>query len=43
MSGRSANNRTVNFSGPAALAGTFANVRITRALAHTLRGEFIDE
>ena len=43
MAGRSGNNRTVNFSGPAALAGAFANVRITRALSHTLRGELIDE
>ena len=42
MAGRSANNRTVNFSGSHALAGRFANVRITRALTHTLRGELAD-
>ena len=42
LAGRSANNRTVNFSGPPALAGQLAHVRITRALTHTLRGELVD-
>jgi len=42
MAGRTANNRTVNFSGGQELAGEFANVRITRALSHTLRGDLID-
>ena len=42
MAGRSANNRTVNFAGLPGLAGTFADVRITRALAHALRGELVD-
>jgi tRNA-2-methylthio-N6-dimethylallyladenosine synthase len=42
MAGRSANNRTVNFRGSPSLAGGFANVRITRALSHTLRGELVD-
>ncbi len=42
LAGRSANNRTVNFGGAAALAGRFADVRITRALTHTLRGELAD-
>jgi tRNA-2-methylthio-N6-dimethylallyladenosine synthase len=42
LAGRSANNRTVNFSGAPALAGRFAKVRITRALTHTLRGELVD-
>jgi len=42
MAGRTANNRTVNFGGAPELAGGFANVRITRALSHTLRGELID-
>jgi len=42
MAGRSANNRTVNFIGGPGLAGGFANVRITRALSHTLRGEPVD-
>lgn len=41
LAGRSANNRTVNFSGAAQLTGAFADVRITQALAHTLRGELI--
>ena len=41
MAGRSANNRTVNFCGSGELAGGFAEVRITRALAHTLRGELV--
>ncbi len=43
MAGRSENNRTVNFKGSANLAGAFSRVRITRALAHTLRGELVDE
>ena len=42
LAGKSENNRTVNFGGPPDLAGDFANVRITQALAHTLRGEFVD-
>ena len=42
MAGRSANNRTVNFSGGLELAGNFADVRITRVLAHSLRGELVD-
>jgi tRNA-2-methylthio-N6-dimethylallyladenosine synthase len=42
MAGRSANNRTVNFAGGPGLAGGFANVRISRALSHTLRGELVD-
>jgi tRNA-2-methylthio-N6-dimethylallyladenosine synthase len=42
MAGRSANNRTVNFTGGPGLAGGFADVRITCALSHTLRGELVD-
>ena len=42
MAGRSANNRTVNFSGGLELAGNLADVRITRVLAHSLRGELVD-
>ncbi len=42
LAGRSENNRTVNFTGPASLTGSFADVRITQALAHTLRGELVD-
>ena len=39
LAGRTANNRVVNFPGDAQLAGRFADVRITGARAHTLRGE----
>jgi tRNA-2-methylthio-N6-dimethylallyladenosine synthase len=39
LAGRTANNRVVNFPGPARLAQRYAEVRITAALAHTLRGE----
>jgi len=39
LAGRTANNRVVNFPGPAPLAQRYAEVRITAALAHTLRGE----
>jgi tRNA-2-methylthio-N6-dimethylallyladenosine synthase len=43
MSGRTENNRVVNFDGPAAhmnkdLIGTFAKIRITEALRNSLRG-----
>jgi tRNA-2-methylthio-N6-dimethylallyladenosine synthase len=40
-SGRTDNNRTVNFPAPARLTGRMAEVRITAALAHTLRGEIL--
>ena len=39
LAGRLESNRVVNFGGDAALIGTFAQVRITAALAHSLRGE----
>ncbi|MEO8009337.1 MAG: radical SAM protein, partial [Betaproteobacteria bacterium] len=39
LAGRTSNNRVVNFSGPSSLVGTFIDVRISAALAHTLRGE----
>ena len=42
LAGRTANNRTVNFAGPGDLAGTFLEVRITKALTHTLRGALVD-
>jgi tRNA-2-methylthio-N6-dimethylallyladenosine synthase len=42
LQGRTANNRVVNFPGAAGLIGSFAEVRITAALAHTLRGELLD-
>lgn len=38
MAGRTANNRVVNFDGAAELAGRFVDVRITQALANSLRG-----
>jgi tRNA-2-methylthio-N6-dimethylallyladenosine synthase len=39
LAGRTANNRTVNFAGAPRLVGGFADVRITEAMAHSLRGE----
>ncbi len=42
LAGRTENNRVVNFRGRPRLAGTYADVRITAALAHTLRGELLD-
>jgi tRNA-2-methylthio-N6-dimethylallyladenosine synthase len=42
LSGRTANNRIVNFPAPARLANTYADVRITAALHHTLRGELLN-
>ncbi|PKM45714.1 MAG: tRNA (N6-isopentenyl adenosine(37)-C2)-methylthiotransferase MiaB [Gammaproteobacteria bacterium HGW-Gammaproteobacteria-1] len=41
LSGRTENNRVVNFPGDAALAGGFAEVRITEALPNSLRGELV--
>lgn len=38
LAGRTANNRVVNFRGPAELVGEFVDVRITEALANSLRG-----
>jgi tRNA-2-methylthio-N6-dimethylallyladenosine synthase len=39
LSGRTDNNRVVNFAGPARMIGEFADVLITSALPHSLRGE----
>jgi tRNA-2-methylthio-N6-dimethylallyladenosine synthase len=39
LAGRTDNNRVVNFAGAPRLIGQFADVVITAALAHTLRGE----
>ena len=39
LAGRTANNRVVNFAGDAALVGRYADVTITAALAHSLRGD----
>ncbi len=41
LSGRTENNRVVNFAGPAELIGQFADVTITEALSNSLRGELI--
>ena len=38
LSGRASNNRVVNFPGPPQLRGEFAEVLITDALPHSLRG-----
>jgi tRNA-2-methylthio-N6-dimethylallyladenosine synthase len=42
LAGRTANNRTVNFAGDAALIDRFADVRITSVVSHSLRGERAD-
>ena len=39
LSGRTANNRVVNFPGPREWLGHFADVTITAAMPHSLRGE----
>ncbi|MCB1778369.1 MAG: TRAM domain-containing protein, partial [Candidatus Competibacteraceae bacterium] len=41
LSGRTENNRVVNFNGPASLIGCFAEVAITEALPNSLRGRLI--
>jgi len=41
LSGRTENNHVVNFSGPEQLIGHFANVLITEALPHSLRGRLL--
>jgi tRNA-2-methylthio-N6-dimethylallyladenosine synthase len=38
LAGRTANNRWVNFAGPASLIDRFADVEVTAARAHSLRG-----
>src|SRR5215469_11302067 len=42
LAGRTANNRWVNFAGPAQLIGRFVDVTVTAALAHSLRGRLAD-
>jgi len=42
LAGRTANNRWVNFPGPAQLIGRFVDVTVTAALAHSLRGRLAD-
>ncbi|MCP1673949.1 tRNA-2-methylthio-N6-dimethylallyladenosine synthase [Natronocella acetinitrilica] len=41
IAGRTENNRVVNFPGHRRLIGQFVRVRITEALAHSLRGEMV--
>jgi tRNA-2-methylthio-N6-dimethylallyladenosine synthase len=43
LAGRTDNNRIVNFAGNARLVGRFADVRITGALPHSLRGQIAQE
>jgi tRNA-2-methylthio-N6-dimethylallyladenosine synthase len=43
LAARTANNRIVNFAGPAQLAGRFVEVDITQALPHSLRGRLATE
>jgi len=43
VSGRTENNRVVNFAGNASLIGDFCQVRITAALPNSLRGELVAE
>jgi len=43
LKGRTENNRIVNFAGHPRLIGRMVDVRITQALANTLRGEVIPE
>ena len=42
LAGRTANNRWVNFAGPATLINRFADVVVTAARAHSLRGRLAD-
>ena len=42
LCGRTENNRVVNFSGQISMVGSFVNLRITRALSNSLRGELLD-
>ena len=41
LSGRTENNRVVNFPGADRLVGRFVDVTITAALPHSLRGEVV--
>src|SRR5882672_11320838 len=43
LSGRTENNRIVNFAAPAALMGQMIDVEITQAFPHSLRGRFAGE
>jgi tRNA-2-methylthio-N6-dimethylallyladenosine synthase len=41
LAGRTENNRVVNFSGEPGLVGQYADVRVTAAQPHSLRGELV--
>ncbi len=41
LAARTDNNRVINFAGPRELIGTFIEITVTDALAHTLRGEAV--
>jgi len=41
LAARTANNRIVNFAGPAHLAGRFVEVEVAQALPHSLRGRLV--
>lgn len=43
LSGRTENNRVVNFDGQPRLVGHFVDVEITEALSHSLRGRIVTE
>jgi tRNA-2-methylthio-N6-dimethylallyladenosine synthase len=43
LAGRTENNRVVNFDGHPRLVGQFADVAITRALSHSLRGRLTED
>ncbi|MFT3907316.1 MAG: tRNA (N6-isopentenyl adenosine(37)-C2)-methylthiotransferase MiaB [Steroidobacteraceae bacterium] len=42
LAARTANNRIVNFQGPAALVHRFVDVQITEVMAHSLRGRWLE-
>jgi len=42
LSGRTENNRWVNFDGPKELIGSFVNLTITEALPNSLRARLIN-
>ena len=42
LAARTDNNRVINFAGPRKLIGTFIEITVTDALAHTLRGEMVN-
>ena len=42
LTGRTENNRWVNFDGPVSLIGEFVNIKITEALANSLRGRIFE-